>query len=175
MAVKPGYFLENTCLLVIQRVFGAHRIFVTQQEYGFYLELIKRYKEMYQVRIFAFCLFPASIYLVIGAGDLKAAGDFLKAINQTYCGSVALRDYARSCLQIQRSRVLVIEDEASLFDLVAVVETFPVKRGIVQRDEDYRWSSFFLRLQNDHDLLLEVWDPPVSLSHRPDGMSGNAV
>lgn len=161
MAVGTEYFYHNTCLLIIQRAFGAPKIFLTQGEYDFYLRLMKQYKSMYQVRIFSFCLFPASIYLVIGAADLKTACDFLEVLNQAYCAAVACRESDRSALQIQRSRILVIEDEPSLFDLVSFVETFPVKRGDVPREEDYFWSSFSFRLKGGADALLETWDPNI--------------
>ena len=153
--MTESYYDKNICLLIIQRSFGAQTIFQNPLDYKFYLKLMKRYKETYCIKIFAFCLLESSLYIVAGAADVKAVADFLGQVNQSFCAFVSVRDHCRSALCIQRSKVLVIDDDRSLYDLVSFVEAFPLKRGMVDKEQDYEWCSFRLRVFGIETGLVE--------------------
>jgi hypothetical protein len=153
-----NYFNNNICLLVIQRAFGAQNIFLTPLDYKFYLKLMRRYKEIFRIKVFAFCLLPAAIYIVVGGEDSKAVAEFFSEINRSFCDFITVRDQARASLCIQRSRMLVVDDDQALFDLITFVESFPVKRAVVSREQDYEWSSFRLRAFGIDNGMIEKLD-----------------
>ena len=155
---SSSYFEKNICLLVIQRAFGSQKIFQTPLDYKFYLKLMRRYKDIYCIKVFAFCLLPASIYIVAGGRDAKAVAEFLSEINRSFCEFISVRDQRRASLCIQRSRMLIVDDDQSLIDLVSFVESFPVKRGVVTREQDYEWSSFSLRVFGVDNGMIEKLD-----------------
>lgn len=151
-------FDQNICLLIIQRAFGSRKIFEMPLDYKFYLKLIKCYKNIYHVKVFAFCLMDSSIYLVMGGVDSKAVTDLLGEVNHSFCNFISVRDQRRASLCIQRSRMLVADDDRALIDLIAFVESFPVKRGFVNREQEYEWSSFSLRVYGVDTGMIEKLD-----------------
>lgn len=148
-------FEKHISLLVIQRSFGEQRIFEMPVEYQYYVKLLKYYKNIYRVKLFAYCLLESSIYLVLGAADSKIVTDFLSEVNQSFCNFISVRGDHHASLHIQRSRMLVAEDDRSLIDMTTFVESFPVKRGLVEHEEDYEWGSFRLRFLGEADDLIE--------------------
>lgn len=156
--MNSNYFNKNICLLVIQRGFGTQQIFHTASDYKMYLKLMKHYKQIYHVEIFSFCFFESSIYIVIGARDSKLAAQCLGEINRSFCVFISAADQYGDSLSIQRAKMVVIEDERALYDFVSFVESFPVKRKLVLREQDYEWSSFRLRMMGNKDGLIENLD-----------------
>mgnify|MGYP002349060665 CR=1 FL=1 len=156
--MSSSYFDRNICLLTVQRGVGAVPIFADPLEYKIFLKLLRRYKGIYCVRIFAFCLLPSAVYLVAGADDTHVVSQFLEKVNQDFCDFIRVRDGSQRCLQIGRSRIVVIEDDRALADIVAFVDSFPVRRGLVRREEDYEWSSFCFRAFGINNGMLEKLD-----------------
>jgi len=141
--MSAHFFNNHTCLLIVQRSFGLGNIFHTSLDYQYYLKLLLKYKQRYGIKIFSFCLLPSAVYLIAGARDAGLIG---KAVDETnnsfYEFAHATRDEKTAEIKICRSRVLVIGDEKELFDMIAFVESFPMKRGMVKREGDYEWTSF---------------------------------
>ena len=143
--MQNDFFDKNICLLALQRSLGGHDIFKTSLDYRFYINLMKQYKRIFRVRIFAYCLLESAIYLIVSAKDMKNITDFLSEVNRSFCEFITVRDQERASLCILRSRMIVAEDDQSLIDLVGFVEAFPVKLGLVTKEKDYEYSSFRLR------------------------------
>lgn len=139
-------FSYRVCLLVIQRAFGANDIFCSALDYNFFLKLIRQYKKIHQVDLFAFCLLPNAVYLVVNGNDTHVIAQFLDDVNRCFCDFVRVRDEARIDLHIHRSRIVIIEDDRSLIDMVTFVDALPLRMGFVSREIEYEWSSFHLRV-----------------------------
>lgn len=154
--VDAAYFRKNICLLAVQRVFGAREIFSTPLEYNFFLKLIRRCKGSYPVKVFSFCLLPSVIYLVVGGEDCYVIAKFLDEMNARFCGFIREHDKERSGLQINRSRLVILEDDMALMDIAAFVDALPVRRGMVKREEQYEWSSFRLRAFGIDNGIVET-------------------
>ncbi len=154
--VDSAYFRKNICLLAVQRVFGAREIFSAPLEYDFFLKLICRCKGSYPVKIFSFCLLPSVIYLVVGGEDCYVIVKFLDKMNALFCDFIRERDKERGGLQINRSRLVILEDGLALMDIAAFVDALPVRRGMVQREEQYEWSSFRLRAFGIENGIIEA-------------------
>ena len=94
----------------------------------------------------------------MGGVDSKVVADMLSEVNRAFCHFISVHDRLRASLCIQRSRMLVVDDDKSLFDLVAFVESFPVKRGIVGQEKEYEWCSFRLRAFGIDTGMIEHLD-----------------
>jgi len=156
--ISASYFDRHVCLLAVLRAFGASEIFSAPLDYKFFLQRLRYCKSFYGVSVFSFCLMPSSIYLSLGGPDCRAISLFLTEVNESFCDFVRVRDQGRKELQILRSRLLVLEDERALFDISAFVDALPVSRGMVERAEEYEWSSFRLKAFGIENGVVEKMD-----------------
>lgn len=58
---------KDVCHLVSFKSRKGQKIFIKNRDYRFYLYLLKKYKKKFSVKIFGFCLTPASVDLIVQA------------------------------------------------------------------------------------------------------------
>jgi putative transposase len=115
-------------------------IFRETEDFKTYLRLLHKAIERYAVRLWSYSLMPNHVHLVavpqrpesLGRAMLWAQGQYAEFFNARY-GLVGHLWQGRF-----RSSVM---DEHHLLNGVRYVERNPVRAGLVQRAEDYPWSS----------------------------------
>ncbi len=107
------------------------------------------------VSIFAFCLLPQDIHLIIQSQLAQNLSIFIKTICQDY--SV----YFESRYQIQenvfsgRQKSLAIIDDIALTEYIKFVEFMPVKYQLADTPAQFPWSSYNYRVLGDGDGVLD--------------------
>ena len=77
----------------------------------------------------------------------SSLSEFLKAIKQTFSRAFNKRHHRRGTLWGERFKSLIVEDGETLINCLAYIDLNPIRAGIVQRPEDYRWSSLGYHVQ----------------------------
>ncbi len=121
---------------------GNHRqtVFYNERDREVYLETLAKYKHMHRVAIIGYSLMTNHVHEV-PIPEFKTS--LARAIGRTH------NDYSRwlnvQCNQtghLWQARFYSCPVEfASLADLLAYVELNPVRAGLVERPEDWKWSS----------------------------------
>jgi len=137
---------------------GNHRqpVFYSDKDREVYLEMIAKYKLMYHISLVGFSFMTNHVHKI----PIPEFNDSLaKGIGR------ANNDYAR-WMNIQRNVTGHLwqarffscpVDFASLADVLAYVELNPVRAGLVDRPEDWKWSSAGIHLTGiDHTGLLDM-------------------
>ncbi len=93
--------------------------------------------------------------------------EFMREVKQTFSRYYNKRHHRRGTLWGERFKSVLVEDGRTLVNCLAYIDLNPVRAGIVDRPEDYRWCSLGYHLQsNNRDNLLELdfglvdWDVP---------------
>lgn len=144
--VAPGYPHHIT-----QRGNRRQPTFFETGDYRLYLSILKEQCDKAATNVWAYCLMPNHVHLIV----VPSAEDGLrKAIGETH------RRYTRAINQRMEWRGYLWQgrfasfpmDESYLLAAARYVELNPVKAGLVDRPEDYQWSSarFNLGLCDDH-------------------------
>jgi putative transposase len=136
---------------------GNHRepIFFTDGDRRFYRGLLAEQTRRYGVAVWAYCLMPNHVHLILTPSDeiglARAVGEthrrYTKFIN-------AGRDWSGHLFQNRFSSVAMDEDH--LIAAVRYVSLNPVRARLAARAEDWPWSSVKAHLTGRDDELVSV-------------------
>jgi putative transposase len=135
-------FEAGVSLHVIQRGNNKCQIFVDDLDHAWFLELMRRASERYDVGIHSFSLMSTHIHLLVTPRTDIALPRFMQQIGLRYV-KYFNRKYQRiGALWNGRYRAKALRDVRYLLTCHRYIEQNPVRAHIVAIPEDYRWSSY---------------------------------
>jgi putative transposase len=153
------------CYHVINRGNGRARVFHKDADFAAFIELMTMAGQFGCVELFGFCLMPNHFHMVlrpIGDGDLSRWMHWLT--------STHVRRYRRHYHDVGvghvwqgRFKAFPAESGGHLLTVLCYVERNAARAGLVERAEDWPWSSLSARQDGRLGGLLRDW--PV---RRPD-------
>ena len=105
-----------------------------------YLELLVEYAEKHALAVQAYCLMTNHLHLVAVPRDEASLAAALKPVHTRYTQHIN-RTRGLSGRLWQGRFFSCPLDEEHLWSAVRYIERNPVRAGLVERAEDYRWSS----------------------------------
>jgi len=148
--VLPGYPHHVT-----QRGNRRQTTFFNQQDYRYYLSVMAKWCRHHQVEVWAYCLMPNHVHLVIVPSSEDSLARAVGEAHRRYALKVNQREGWRGHLWQERFASFVM-DQTHLLAAVRYVELNPVRAGLVDRPEDYKWSSVCAHLMREDDALVTV-------------------
>lgn len=145
---------------VVQRGHGDQPVFETDVDRFRYLEWLGEYAERYVVDILAYCLMPNHVHVICVP---RADGALAKSFNATHMRYAQYFNGKRAVSgPLWRPRFMsCVLDEPSLMEEIRFVENNPVRAGLVERAEDYAWSSAPSHVKGEADPLLSDPGPAI--------------
>ena len=140
---------------ITQRGNRRQRTFFCQDDYSYYLELLSEYSRQAKTDIWAYCLMPNHVHLVMvprQEGGLRSA---IGECHRRYTRHINFRQGWRGHLWQERFHSFVM-DEEYLLATVRYVERNPVSAGLCKHPEQWRWSSARAHLSGRDNLLVNV-------------------
>jgi putative transposase len=125
---------------VTQRGNGRQQVFFGEADYRLYRDLLKQHCDAAGVGIWAWCLMPNHVHLVLVPGDPDGLRRALAPLHRAYAGAVHAR-LKRTGHFWQGRFGAVAMDEAHLEAAMRYVSLNPVRAQLVYRPENWRWSS----------------------------------
>lgn len=147
---------------VTQRGNRREAIFFDDEDRLTYLLWLREYAIKHQVEVLAYCLMSNHIHLIAVPTAADGLQLMLKPLHMRYAQRVNRRQGWSGHLWQGRYFSSPLDD-AYLWTALRYVECNPVRAGMVQRAEDYRWSSAAAHCTGKSDSLL---DPESSWSKR---------
>lgn len=120
-------------------------IFFDDDDYNYYLEILKRIKKRDKYLIFAFCLMKNHVHLLIDAKE-SSISKIMQKINLIYVIYINKKYQRIGHLFQGRFKSEPVENENYLLTAVRYIHNNPVKGEITSFPVDYKWSSY-------HDFL----------------------
>jgi putative transposase len=125
---------------VTQRANRRQRVFFSDTDYRLYGNLLARACAAADTEIWAWCLMPNHVHLVLVPAASEGLRTALARVHWRYAGHVNEREGWRGHLWQSRFASFPM-DEAHLHACVRYVELNPVGAGLAARAEDWPWSS----------------------------------
>ncbi len=153
---------------VINRANARVKIFETDKDYLLFEELLEEAKELIDMRILSYCIMPNHWHLVlypIKDGDLA---QFMKWLTTTHTRKwhVAHKTIGSGHLYQGRYKSFLVQEDSYFMQLCRYVERNPLRAKLVERAEDWRWSSLWRREEGTtkQKKLLSEWliPPPAN-------------
>jgi putative transposase len=125
---------------VTQRGNYRQAVFETDDDYLQYLQWLKEYSDKYNLDIWAYCLMNNHVHFVCVPEKEDSLSRTFNMLHMRYAQYVNRRKHASGHLWQGRFYSSIL-DERHTCAAVRYVENNPVRAGIVEEAEDYRWSS----------------------------------
>ena len=136
---------------VVFRGINRQRIFEEDEDYERFLSLLKHYQQISEYSIYAYCLMPNHIHLLIKEGT-EPLGQTFRRIGASFVYWYNLKYGRAGHLFQDRYKSEVVEDDGYLLTVVRYIHRNPVKAGLCREPEEYRYSSF---ARYESDPLIE--------------------
>ena len=140
---------------VTQRGNRRQQTFFCDEDYRAYIDLTAEWCRRGGIEVWAYCLMPNHIHLIAvpsSADGLRLGGG---EAHRRYPRRVNFRARWRGHLWQGRFASFVLDDDY-LLAATRYVEMNPVRAGLVDRAEAYRWSSAAAHLAGRDDLLAKA-------------------
>ncbi|AKA70859.1 transposase [Clostridium scatologenes] len=151
---KHEWYIDSK-LHVVAR--GNHRndIFKDETDYELYLNYIKEAMEYYENKyyIIAYVLMTNHVHLIIKTKDLDIS-NFIKRVHSRYAWNFNKKYKYIGHLFQDRYRSELIEDDKYMLEASRYLHLNPVKANMVEKPEDYRWSSYSMYIGEKKEKLI---------------------
>ncbi|MEM7468775.1 MAG: transposase [Pseudomonadota bacterium] len=140
---------------VTQRGNRRQRVFFCDDDYRVYKELLQAYCARWDVQVWAYCLMPNHVHLILVPSDAKSLHRSLAEAHRRYTRYINFRENWRGYLWQGRFASFPM-DENYLLTAVRYVELNPVRAGLCQSVGEWPWSSAQTHLFQTQDDLMPV-------------------
>lgn len=138
---------------ITQRGNRRERIFFLKQDYQQYLNWLKEYADEAGLKVYAYCLMTNHVHLVVMPEDSDALAQVFKPLHMRYAQRINRQRHWKGHLWQGRFFSTAL-DENYLLTAVRYVECNPVRAGMVERAEDYKYSSARVHCAGEENQLL---------------------
>lgn len=145
---------------VTQRGNGRARTFFSDADYALYRDLLAEHCQAARVAVWAWCLMPNHVHLILVPSDADGLRRALAAVHRRYAGIIQARR-GRSGHFWQGRFGSVVLDEEHLAAAVRYVSLNPVRARLAAKPQDWRWSSVRAHL-GDRDDGLTAREPVLA-------------
>lgn len=140
MARKPRLFAPGVLYHVIVRGNQRQKTFLGSVDYQTYLEKLTQYRRKYDVTIYAYCLMPNHVHLLLECGKTPL-GKFMQGLQQSYTQSFNRKYNKVGHLFQGRYKAILCQKDAYLLELIRYIHLNPVRSKLARTPQDYRYSG----------------------------------
>jgi len=156
----PRVYIERTLYYVTCRGIPNQNIFKDKEDYEMYFGLLKKYKEQYGAKLYAYSLMPNHVHLLLEMDEKTTISTIMHDLNSNYTKYFNGRYMRKGHLFRERFKTALVEKEPkNLQNLTAYMHLNPKKLSLVLQAQTYPYSSYSLFLdytqQADHALNIK--------------------
>ena len=140
---------------VVQRGNRQQRTFFCEDDYRYYIQLVAEYSAKTETEIWAYCLMPNHVHLVMVPSSEDGLRATLGEAHRRYTRRINFREGWRGHLWQERFHSFLM-DENYLLAAVRYVERNPVAAKLCVHPKDWKWSSAFAHVMGEDDALVRV-------------------
>jgi putative transposase len=154
----PRISLEDALYYITSRCIYNQDIFKEEADYNAYFELIKKYKEQYKFKLFAYALLPNHFHLLLELPDQEQGGfkggisEIMHGLNSSYTKYFNGKYGRKGHLFRDRFKTALVEKDPYLLKLTAYIHLNPQKLNLVFSAADYPYSSYSLYINKEMPL-----------------------
>ncbi|MFA6012706.1 MAG: transposase [Desulfobacteraceae bacterium] len=140
---------------ITQRGNRRQQTFFNDEDYQIYLELMSQWCKTYHVEVWAYCLMPNHVHLILVPDTKDGLNLAVGEAHRRYTRRINFREGWKGHLWQGRFSSFIM-DESYLLACTKYVELNPVRAGLVKRPEDWPWSSAGSHITGKDDILVKT-------------------
>ncbi len=166
MPRRARILLANTPHHIVQRGHNRETVFVEKDDYIYYLDTLKEWKQELNVNVYGYCLMTNHVHLILDPKDEPAnIGKLMKRLAGRQTRYVNYQEKRSGSLWEGRYKSSPIETDSYLLACHRYVERNPIKAGMVNDIADYEWSSYKQHVGLEAELWIDSDPAYQSLSN----------
>ena len=142
MGRVPRIHIENALYYVTSRGDHNDNIFRNEADYNAYIDLVKKNKEESGFKLFAFCLLPNHLHLLLEIKGDVTISDIMHGLTSTYTKYFNSKYKEKGHLFQERYRLVLAEKAPYMGPITAYMHLNPKVLGITQEPEAYPYSTY---------------------------------
>lgn len=154
----PRIVIENCCYHIINRGNQKQSIFIDDNDFITFLELLRHYKRKFGFKLYAYCLMPNHFHMVIQLKDSQKLSLTMQSLSQTYTIAFNKKYNKTGHLWQARFKSMCIQMDTYFIDCINYIENNPVRGGLATSPRNYPWSSYSERVFGNKFGLLDLPD-----------------
>ena len=128
---------------VVQRGHNKQVVFAEEADYRYYLATLEEFKDLYEVKVYGFCLMTNHVHRILQPGEAVAGlGQLMKRLSGRQTRFINRLESRTGTLWEGRYKSSPIQTDAYLLACSRYVELNPVRAHMAQSPELYPWSSY---------------------------------
>jgi len=166
---------------VVQRGNRRQNVFFREADKEEYLKILNLQSRLFELEVWAYCLMDNHVHLIVMPKRERSMVEGISEVHRLYTRMINFREGWRGYLWQGRFKSYPL-DERYLYAAVRYVERNPVRAKLVEKAEEYQWSSArshvyrqFDPVLNDFHLLEEIKDWSSYLNEMDDAESLNLL
>ena len=138
---------------------GRNELFRKPEDYSAFERIMIAAMDRSPMRLLAYCLMPNHWHMVLWPNNDGEMTEFLRWLTLTHSQRLHAHRHTTGYGHIYQGRFksFPIEEDESLLKVVRYVERNALRANLVERAQDWRWSSLWRRLNGDRESLLSTW------------------
>ena len=158
MSRTPRVYYHNAVYHVTIRGNNKQAVLRKEEDKNNFLKSLRRYKERFKFKLFGFVLMDNHAHLVIQTNASINISRVMQAIILSYSQKFRHKYNYVGYVWQGRFRSNVIESENYILECLSYIHNNPLRAKIVEKVEDYIWSSYHVYNRNKNPLegLIEI-------------------
>lgn len=149
---------------IIQRGNNRSVCFFAENDFSFYLHYLEEFATKFGCAVHAYVLMTNHVHLLLTPQQPDSASLLMKHLGQRYVQYIN-RTYKRSgTLWEGRFRSCLAQSEGYVLACYRYIELNPVRAAMVNRPQDYRWSSYHANALGKPNSLITSHDEYLRLA-----------
>lgn len=150
---------------VLNRAVGRLQIFNRDDDYRLFLYTLREAKEMFDMRILSFTAMPNHWHLQLFPHNDRELGKFMHQLtnSHTRCVHSITQTIGTGPLYQGRYKSFIAESDEHVLTVLKYIERNPVRAGLVQKAEDWKWGSAWIRVHGTDAQCTLLAESPVPL------------
>jgi putative transposase len=142
MPRKPRFYLPGIPAHIVQRGNCRQATFFGDADYAAYLNWLDEGAKQHGCAIHAYVLMTNHVHLLITPQDTESISRLIQYVGRHYVTYVNHTHGKSGTLWEGRHKGCVISDDGYLLACMRYIELNPVRAGMVEHPDGYRWSSY---------------------------------
>ena len=154
MARLPRFVIPGQPQHVLQRGNNRETVFVADEDYQYYLSILKEACQKYPCDLHAYVLMTNHIHMLITPHAENNISKVMQSLGRYYVKYFNSQHRRTGTLWEGRYKATLLDSEQYLLVCSRYIELNPVRASMVSRPEDYPWSSYHSNALGEEDKLL---------------------
>jgi len=157
MARSSRLLMRNSSYHIITRGIRRDNIFLCDGDFEKYLSCLWKYKNKFNINIYAYCLMSNHVHILTDPADPVNLKKMMHGLNLSYATYFNYKYKKCGHLWQNRYKSSLVQKDDYLINVISYIEYNPIRANICTRAEDYPWSSYRSRVLGENNKILDTF------------------